>query len=406
MKKLCILLTVIMLSVASAINAQDYHKLLDTGKVWHTVQIGEFGDILAYEMTPDFEDEYNANDTIYYSIDGWIIIREDTITKKVYKRNFADNNTPSGPEEIIYDFSLQEGDSIYIKSDALFNYNSWFFIDSVKILNILGTDRNVLYLRHDLYNNYPVWVEGIGSLSGIHIVGVEPELFVWGVGELTCCYHNDNLLYQSVNGEQWGCEFELVDQVPPVVDSIWYEEGTYTNTDSVTLYVKASDNMSGVSNYLVLINSPSGNYIEDIGMLTHVTDDIYYSKIRYNWNEIGNWYSDFIVVWDNAGYYTEKYFDYQASFYVNELNSVKENKITDIDLYPNPVSDISVLEFTNKKNETFFLNIYDMYGKSVYMQHTTNSHFKISNKNFSKGMYSYKLSNHKNIRYTNTFIIQ
>ena len=101
---------ILLLIIASNIQAQaqkaDYHKLLDTGKVWYTVQIGEFGDIIAENISLDYDNPYNANDTIYYSVDGRIIIREDTIQKKVYSRNFSDWNEPSGPEELLYDLLM------------------------------------------------------------------------------------------------------------------------------------------------------------------------------------------------------------------------------------------------------------------------------------------------------------
>jgi len=210
------LIILLLLFVTLQTNAQDYHKLLDTGKVWYDVHIGEFGYIYAENNTPDYNNMYYANDTAYLPIGPHpyaisLIVREDTITKKVYKRSFTDHNTPLYPEDIIYDFSLQEGDSIYYPSVTnICSGTGWFYIDSIRTISYFGTERNVFYLNNH-YPNAPntIWIEGIGSLGGVQYFNAFP--MIWECGELTCCYHNDELLYQSANGEHWGCSFENVD---------------------------------------------------------------------------------------------------------------------------------------------------------------------------------------------------
>ena len=114
------LIILLLLFVTLQTNAQDYHKLLDTGKVWYDVHIGEFGYIYAENNTPDYNNMYYANDTAYLPIGPHpyaisLIVREDTITKKVYKRSFTDHNTPLYPEDIIYDFSLQQVSVLFAK---------------------------------------------------------------------------------------------------------------------------------------------------------------------------------------------------------------------------------------------------------------------------------------------------
>jgi len=222
---------------------------------------------------------------------------EKTQLQKKYKRSFTDHNTPLYPEDIIYDFSLQEGDSIYYPSVTnICSGTGWFYIDSIRTISYFGTERNVFYLNNH-YPNAPntIWIEGIGSLGGVQYFNAFP--MIWECGELTCCYHNDELLYQSANGEHWGCSFENVD-------------------------------------------------IEEIK---------------------------------------------------------KDNSII---LYPNPIDNISLLEFGNPKSEVFVLQVYDMTGKQLSVKTTNNSFFKIQKKNYKQGLYFYQLINKNKLIYSNKFIIQ
>lgn len=214
--KYTILLTIMILFSNLDAQNSEYYKLIDTGKVWYQVNIGEFDQILVDSLKPFFSEAHYANDTTYIpfgpvSNTFFIILREDTIEKKLYSRNFFDQNTPSGPEQLIYDFSMQIGDSIY------FSYltntcsgNGWYIVDSVKLELFQHINRNVYYLNNH-YPNAPstIWIEGIGSIAGLTYFNSYP--LIWDCGELTCCYQYNDILYESVEGAIWGCSFENVD---------------------------------------------------------------------------------------------------------------------------------------------------------------------------------------------------
>lgn len=313
------LIILLLLFTSWQANAQkaEYYKLIDTGKVWYSVWIGEFGEIEAQNVRP-FETFFYANDTVYIPI-GYppasvlIIVREDTIAKKVYEKDFTDYNIPNGPEELLYDFSLEEGDSVYLQYKCWASGLDWYYVDSLRTKTFFSVERKVWYLSKPPNHRTITWIEGIGSLTGIEYSANISS--IWECGELTCCYLNNDMIYQSANGAQWGCEFELVDQTPPVIDSIWFEPDTITSTDTIRFYVKANDNLSGIASFLSEIHPPVGEEVNIFGPLSYQTEDIYFFELnQFNWDETGTWYSNFVVVYDNAGNERVKYFDYDAVF--------------------------------------------------------------------------------------------
>ena len=97
------------------------------------------------------------------------------------------------------------------------NWPCMLFLDSTKIINYFGIERETFYLHSNWYDEFdetafnPVWVEGIGSLSGILNNEKSPELTWAGSTELNCYYYNDELQYQSYLASEYGCNFETLD---------------------------------------------------------------------------------------------------------------------------------------------------------------------------------------------------
>ncbi len=180
-----------------------YIPLLADTNVWYIADVGEFGEL---DVTDVGTVGYlNINDTIYRRIGPawnsiWINLREDTLERKVYNRGGSLSN-----EELYYDFTMEEGDSM--KGLSYGGGNIWFIVDSVRYINTLGGIRKAWYFRDELDHTYPVWIEGVGSLGGIDRNFIEPRLF-WMFGELNCCYYNEKLVYRSVLATQYGCSFE------------------------------------------------------------------------------------------------------------------------------------------------------------------------------------------------------
>lgn len=210
MKNKLIILFLLLASWQVQAQKADYIQLLDSNKVWTEAMIMEFGDFLVIDMWTG--DTLSNNDTLYYELFSEDFgttaqyLREDTIEKKVYyRRDFGHD------EQLYYDFSMEVGDSI---EGA--NWPCMLFLDSVKIINYFGIERETFYLHSNWYDEFdeaafnPVWVEGIGSLSGILNNEKSPELAFAGSTELNCYYYNDLLQYQSNMASEYGCHFESI----------------------------------------------------------------------------------------------------------------------------------------------------------------------------------------------------
>ncbi|MDD4747972.1 MAG: T9SS type A sorting domain-containing protein [Salinivirgaceae bacterium] len=111
----------------------------------------------------------------------------------------------------MYDFSLEEGDSIWLQGYYTASY--WYYVDSIRTFETLVGPRKIWYLHYneDEYKESPIWVEGIGSLAGLYRYSMQPRLDWWGWGILNCWYSGEKLIYKSDFAEQYGCRLELID---------------------------------------------------------------------------------------------------------------------------------------------------------------------------------------------------
>ena len=287
-----ILLLLITAMASSALKAQDkkdhdYIPMLDTTNIWYMAELVEFGDYYVYNYR--LGDTFIYGERMYYEIledAPYQAISEDTLEKKIYiQGNY-------GSHILFYDFSLEEGDSIYS-----FNQHVWFYLDTVKNITIYSVIRKFYYFSYGGGNDGAIWVEGIGSLAGLLKPWTWPTLQSTWDGELLCVEQNEEFIFKSPNGEEWGCQLEL---------------------------------------FL----------------------DIETQKKEYN-----------------------------------------------IILYPNPVSNTSVLEFYNPKQELFIIEIYDILGNKVFREQSKSNKFYINKNNFKQGIYTYKLINNNQIIHTNKIII-
>jgi len=280
-------------------------------------------------------------------------------------------------------------------------------VDSIRYIETNAGQRKAWYLSADYL--HPVWIEGVGSLGGVLSSWQQPNLSWWQFPELLCAEYNNEIVYKSDNGTTYGCDFELFDQTPPTADSIWFEPDTIVSSDTVYFYVKAYDDMSGVKGCLVYITPPNSTMLGFNLFLTHLTGDIYYSKIDCNaWNELGLWKSYYMKIYDNFGNIQYQYFteETKASFFVKEITGIENNFPSKIKLFPNPVADVSILEFENKKNELIELHIYNTLGSLVQRKYTNENVIKIYRNDFKKGIYFYKLTNKNKILKSSKFIIK
>lgn len=229
MKK--ILLGIIISIACLESKAQNYVPMLDSvSNVWHYVfniipvrqqsasqqncMYGNFsgisntlstiGDTVINSVTYKklLQQEYNNpfNDCMF----GYL--REDTAAKQIY---FMDNIFSA--EELIYDFSMMTGDSIYL--DFLFSPNyfstGYFHLDSISNVVLNSVNRRVFYLNnHNAPSALPLqWIESTGhpghlvythsgnSPGGLFMFICTDNIVRDFYQQLTCFEHNSQKVY-------------------------------------------------------------------------------------------------------------------------------------------------------------------------------------------------------------------
>jgi hypothetical protein len=368
-----------------------YIPTLDTGLVWYIAMKTEF---VGYHInTHQTRNIITHNDTVYFEYIGSdlgslpLLIREDTVQQKIYN---SDISLTDNHEILLYDYTLQVGDSI---CDDVFHV--YTFLDSIRVESIFGTDRRVFYFNANLdwTNRFnPIWIEGIGSLSGFLNPARTPSYYGTGFTALNCCYKSNNLLYQTYAASIYGCGFETLDLNPPVLHNVWFDKDTVAFSDTIRLYIQASD-PSGISGIAVLVCSPSGVFHHYNGYIA-ISDSLF--KITINelneskfWNEVGTWYLCMISLSDNSGNF---YSDYpvSCSFYVSEISATDEYVLLEPKFYPNPMKSSSAFYLTYDLGLNS-IKIYDVYGNMVWSKTTSEGIVPIGNVPLTGGIYFYTI---------------
>jgi len=198
-KSLCILL----LFLSNLALCQEYKPLLDTYNQWS----------VRYCFSGCSTDIYYTNgDTIvdamnYKVLDGYhyisrgFLLREDVTEKKVYLKTIL----PSGIRDyLLYDFSLEVGDSIDIKNPAspFIEDAGYYNVDAITLLPLV--DSNLyrhFYLSpaasNTISENNAIWVEGVGSLSLINAPGGDPD--VNSAGRVACMFKDGVSFYADLD---------------------------------------------------------------------------------------------------------------------------------------------------------------------------------------------------------------
>lgn len=181
-------------------------------------------DSLTYKKFYSRENEWNGN---------WSLLREDTATQQVFIYSAGDT-----AERIIYDYSLNAGDSIWLN----FSYqgmgqlvSGWWFVDSTTIYTIDAGPRKALYLsnpNNPLHWGQPrflQWIESVGcNLSPLYLDEVTDEM-TSGIEQnmppgcaqnshgysTTCAWHDTQRIF---NSECW-------EAVRQQISSFWYPNG-------------------------------------------------------------------------------------------------------------------------------------------------------------------------------------
>jgi len=191
MKSISITVTFLIFSTLSM-----GQNLIDTNKIWKVVETLNWGSSIT--NTYKFKSDTGINNQTYQKLfaatdsacTDWqlhTLMREDT-SGKVYR--FSD----SAGEELVYNFDLQENDTIEC---SYYGTPIELTVDSIDMITLEnGEVRKRLILTSYFYYGEEIWIEGIGSLNGLDFVGYNMITSDHWY-ELNCFTQNDTLKYNN-----------------------------------------------------------------------------------------------------------------------------------------------------------------------------------------------------------------
>lgn len=205
LSKIKIATLLLIVANVNVLYSQSIKPLLSEGKQWN-VLYNEFCGPMQPEkyITTCYKLEGDTlldgvsyklmHSTIYENLTHWSlnsILREED--NKVYYRQYLTDES-FADEKLLYDFSLQPGDSIRIDL-----YDDYLVLDSVCNI-VVGNDTLKKYCFYYSIDGFhsddkEFWIEGIGSECGVLHVG--DVTMVGGNNTLLCYFYNDELLWHN-----------------------------------------------------------------------------------------------------------------------------------------------------------------------------------------------------------------
>ena len=211
-----VVLSFILLAVSVSLHGQKYVTLIDTTRTWNVAELYPHGGgALNYEYL--FGDTVTIENTLYVEVKAkWFdtsevfgYMREDTLSRRVYYRPTIHSN-----ESLLYDFSLEEGDTIQLYGDPGHKYTV-LQVDSVELLN--GDVRKRWIFSLEFYYTNAVWIEGIGNTT-IYLLNSGDSDGSTITTVTLCCYENDELVYMNDTFDT--CYLDWVNVSETDIDSI------------------------------------------------------------------------------------------------------------------------------------------------------------------------------------------
>ena len=205
MKNIKFIALITLMLGGMTMKAQEYHPIVEDGKQWNV--------LFSYPWSPPesphrYTDIYKIEgdtllDGVSYKVmyttrnedlTGWSVcgvIRENENKQVFYRRD------GSPDEQMLYDFSMQVGDTIYM-------YGEYMVVIETGETIVNGEPRQQVVLEYPWGGGESeIWIEGIGSLYGIIDSG---SLFlVGGSTDLLCYYEDGDLIWQNSNPNWNSC---------------------------------------------------------------------------------------------------------------------------------------------------------------------------------------------------------
>lgn len=317
-----ILLIVLLLLKLTFVKGQTYYPLLGNYNEWYVVYNGfESTTTVIYSTTDSIINGNLYKDVKIGGVYHYAFIREDTLNKKVWIISKDSIN-----ERILYDFSLQEGDSIFLSfKDSVNNYygvnndlkTGWYYVDSIRSVSILAGIRRIWYLTSPnnspnpyctITNNIPIleWIEGVGSTLGPtyldeSVICLDCDYFSTF---LLCSFKNGNHEYFDIHNKE-SCLIE--DQDTCVIDLIGGLKNNYAEkTNKNTLFPNPVINES----YINISNFNAVSYIVIYDIMGRIIKKI---PIKEN-NKISIYKNDY-----KPGIYFYKIIEKSGNAYVGKF---------------------------------------------------------------------------------------
>ena len=204
MKNIRFITLITLLMAAVTMQAQQFEPLVAEGKQWNVVYtyvpwppVHRVTD--AYKV----EGDTVVEGTVYkkllttqsqqYTNWGLCGLMRETDEGQVFYRSYGSNHT-FGAETMLYDFSMQPGDSIY--------YNQYYGLVLLRKSDTILDDGNIrkrldFQYKEEGYleDKYETWIEGIGSELGLLHAG--SLSMVGGTYDLLCYYDDDDLIWHN-----------------------------------------------------------------------------------------------------------------------------------------------------------------------------------------------------------------
>ncbi|MFW6222705.1 MAG: T9SS type A sorting domain-containing protein [Bacteroidota bacterium] len=289
MKKCIIIccLTVLSLTVFS----QQYYPLVEKDNSWSVLYVvpnpeGTPFDTVFYTVNYlitgdtvinniDYHKLYTSYEEIHVSWSLQGLIREDSLKRVWLKWPINDN------EELLYDFSVSAGDSLFLRNDTSLYYS----VDSVTVVNIDGIPRNKYWISQDDFSWQETWIEGMGSNKGIINSAMANATGGWSwllcmtkSGQLTYMNPVFNICYLASNSiTEW--DKPLFQVIPnPAKDNLYIDNAENTEIISISIlnlagqaikYFDPEETHLDISNFsagvvLLKISSTKGDIIKKV----------------------------------------------------------------------------------------------------------------------------------------------
>jgi len=369
------------MAVIGLSQAQNGFQITDTTKQWNTV-FGGFVVFAVYEISETrinkIGNQVEMNGQEYFSVlesddssqtwYGYGYLREDTINQQVFYY------TPNDGECLLYDFELEEGDTVTINNPYMNVWDCTMVCDSIDFITVNGGMKKRLFMKSVAKDYYysDVWIQGIGSTRGLLCSGMTPP---GGHNELLCCYQNGELLYE--NDSYHSC---YVDESYPDIATESYDTA-YINT-YYEFQMEYANNPYDDPVTWDPINLPEGLEInENTGLISGVPVNP------------GPQTCIITIVNDLLGFRTD--FINKDLFVVNTTNTPESLKKKKITIYPNPADERIYIEMQNHQ-EAFYVSFYDPSGRMLQQTEIVQSPAKIDCSKFSSGIYFVKVMNSDN----------